>query len=166
MPNQDGCLYDLEDADLYVEGSYRIDTKGYACRNYGRCPALHSIIAYRAFGAPTPEQTEIDHKDNNPLNNKRDNLRWCTSIQNNMNRGTSSTSTSSFKGVVWHKNKNKWQAQITIERKYYFLGNFTNELEAAYAYNEAAKQFHGEFAKLNELPADFVSIPQSKKRRR
>ena len=56
---------------------------------------------------------------------------------------------SKYKGVHWHKNHRKWLARITFEKNTIHLGYFRNEIEAAKAYDEAAKKYHGEFASLN-----------------
>ena len=62
-----------------------------------------------------------------------------------------SDGSSIYKGVSWDRGANKWRAQIKDVRKFKNLGVFTNEREAAEAYNAAAVQFHKEFAKLNEF---------------
>lgn len=112
----------------------------------------------------------IDHKDGNGLNNQRSNLRFATSSENNKNkRGWGA---SKFLGVCLHthtqhhfrKRTNSiktyqsvhWIATIVNEKKHIFLGKFYTELDAAYAYNEAAKIYHGEFARLNILPIGYI----------
>ena len=58
---------------------------------------------------------------------------------------------SKHKGVVWHKNKKKWMAQIQLNGKQTYLGYFINEIDAAKTYNEAATELFGEFAYLNQV---------------
>jgi hypothetical protein len=89
------------------------------------------------------------HKDGNGLNCQDGNLRVCTSSQNGMNRGKQSDNTSGYKGVTWDKSKGKWQASIKVNQKTIFLGRFNNVIEAAKAYDEGAKKYHGAFARLN-----------------
>ncbi len=93
---------------------------------------------------------EIDHRDGNGLNNQRDNLRFCTHSQNGMNRRISQ-GTSKYKGVCCQKNNKRWQAQITINQKHIHLGVFKNEIDAAKAYNTAAIEHFGEYARLNDV---------------
>jgi len=58
-------------------------------------------------------------------------------------------SSSKYKGVAWHKRRGKWQAYIKIGDKIRHLGVFTDELAAARAYDIAARQHFGEFARPN-----------------
>lgn len=95
---------------------------------------------------------EVDHKDQNGLNNFISNLRICSHKQNIRNQNKHKNNTSGYKGVSWKKDKNKWTAQIRIDNnKRIFLGYFSNKIDAAKAYNNAAIKYHGEFAKLNEI---------------
>lgn len=95
--------------------------------------------------------TYIDHRDGNGLNNKMDNLRECTHSQNMQNRRKHAPASSKFKGVQWWKAQEKWISQIAKDKKRYFLGYFTEEIDAARAYNEAALKHFGEFANINRL---------------
>lgn len=92
----------------------------------------------------------IDHRNGNGLDNRRvANLRRATQQQNLFNIGKSGGGTSRFKGVCWDKARNKWLAQIRSGGKSIRLGRFENEAEAAQAYDDAARLYHGEFARLN-----------------
>lgn len=93
---------------------------------------------------------QIDHIDGNTLNNREINLRKCTSQQNIWNRHRI-FGKSKYKGVLWHKKNRKWTGQIVINYKKIYLGSFVNEAEAAKAYNKAALEYYGKFAKLNIL---------------
>jgi hypothetical protein len=57
-----------------------------------------------------------------------------------------------YKGVHWKKDKQKWAAEIKKNYRKHRLGYFDIEEDAACAYNEAALELFGEFARLNELP--------------
>lgn len=93
----------------------------------------------------------VDHIDGDGLNNQRNNLRLCTNAENLMNRGANKNNTSGYKGVTFYRRLNKWHGQIMLNRKQLHLGYFTSKEAAARAYNEAAKKYFGEFAKINEL---------------
>ncbi len=93
----------------------------------------------------------VDHINNNPLDNRKSNLRICTNKENQMNRSKSLNRTSIYKGVCWHKKANKWCAYIKINKKLRHLGYYEVEKEAAIGYNIAAKILFKEYAKLNEV---------------
>lgn len=94
-----------------------------------------------------PKGKVVDHRDRNSLNNTRDNLRVCTQAANTLNRAgnSSATKTSSYKGVYWQKDIGRWRARFRLK----YLGTFSNEHDAARAYDAAAAAFNPEFAHLN-----------------
>jgi hypothetical protein len=102
---------------------------------------MHRVIA------GTPDGMETDHKDGDTLNNLPDNLRNSTHAQNGCNRGKDVDNASGFKGVRPH-GKN-WQAIIGVDGKTICLHTFKTREDAARAYDEAAKKYHGKFARLN-----------------
>lgn len=101
------------------------------------------------FGSP-PDGMEYDHINRNPLDNRKSNLRLCTTEQNQWNRGLTKANTSGIKGVRKEVN-NKWSSKIWHKRKMIVLGYFDNKIDAAIAYNEHAKKLHGDFAYLNQI---------------
>jgi len=102
------------------------------------------------MGFKSNNKHQIDHKDRNPLNNRKINLRICTHSQNQMNKNKGKNNTSGYKGVYWHKRNKKWAAHIRFNNKKYHIGYFNKKTEAAMAYNKAAVKHHGEYACLNE----------------
>ena len=93
----------------------------------------------------------LDHIDQDKLNNKIENLREVTRIQNGMNRKSYKNSSSKYKGVSWNKQNQKWVSYITINKKRKHLGSFINESDAAKIYNSAAIEYYGKYAYLNEV---------------
>lgn len=92
-----------------------------------------------------------DHINHDTLDNRRENLRICTTSQNNMNRTKSANKSSTYKGVCWYYRSNKWMARIKHNDTRYHLGYFEDEIDAARAYNKKAVELFGPFAKLNLL---------------
>ena len=91
----------------------------------------------------------IDHIDRNGLDNSRANLRPATRSQNCCNRKKKPGCASKYKGVHINKKLGKWRAAIMFEGNRIFLGDFNTEIDAAQAYDAAAKLYHKEFASLN-----------------
>ena len=94
---------------------------------------------------------EVDHINGDTLDNRKSNLRICTHKDNTRNKKIQSNNTSGFNGVSFTGRENKWRSYIVIDQKQKSLGYFNSKEEAAKAYNEAAKKYFGEFAKLNTI---------------
>ena len=100
-----------------------------------------TILMHRQILKPLPDQ-DVDHQDQHRffgfklVDNRRENLRNVSRSQNLANQRKTRGS-SRFKGVSWHKPTKKWRAQIRVNRRLIYLGLFTNESEAALAYNTA-----------------------------
>lgn len=106
-----------------------------------------------------PVGIQVDHINGDGLDNRRANLRLCTIAGNQHNRHTA-WGASKYKGVTWHKQKGKWQAQIQSNYKNIFLGLFDDEVAAARAYDVAALNLFGEFARSNESIGMFQVPPE------
>ncbi len=92
----------------------------------------------------------IDHIDHDGLNNQRENLRVVTKSENLRNQRKQFRNTSSrFKGVYFCKQTGRWAAGIKAGARKLRLGRFPTELDAARAYDAAAKEHFGEHACLN-----------------
>ena len=105
---------------------------------------MHNLII------EVPPGMFIDHINHNGLDNRKANLRPATRTQNIWHRKKfKRPSRSRYKGVDWSKTQKKWRARIRVNGKRIYLGSFKNELQAAKAYDAAAKKYHGEFAVLN-----------------
>jgi hypothetical protein len=89
-----------------------------------------------------------DHVDRDGLNCVRRNLRRCTASQNLCNTRSLRVRSISFRGV-YLKGEKSYRALISVSRRIVFLGTFSSQVEAAIAYDNAARHFHGEFAVTN-----------------
>ena len=105
-----------------------------------------TISLHREILKPGPG-LQVDHVDGNGLNNRRSNLRIATGGENSRNQRLAKNNISGYKGVRWEANK--WRARIMLNDKLKHLGYFTDPIEAAKAYDKAAVELFGEFARLN-----------------
>lgn len=95
----------------------------------------------------------IDHINGDGLLNTRSNIRVATVSQNQQNRvpKKSVIKVSKYKGVKFHKKNKKWWAMIGFGGKQIYLGTFSDEIDAARAYNSKAHELFGVFARPNSL---------------
>jgi hypothetical protein len=149
------ALVDDEDFDYLNQWKWyfdRFEHSGYAGRNNSTFPyrvKIHHVIADRHGWIRDGRQ--IDHIDGNGLNNCSSNLRIVTLAQNQYNQKLSKNNKSGFKGVYWDREFGKWRANIRFNGKLKHLGRFDDPIEAAKAYNDAALEYFGEFARLNPV---------------
>ena len=148
------ALVDNEDYEsLNKYKWYASEVKGvfYAKRNVLRSNKGQETILMHRVVLPSPIELDVDHIDNNGLNNQKSNLRVCTRSQNIMNSSLSNKNKSGYKGVSWHKGNNRYMSYIKLEYKQIHLGSFSDPIDAALAYDVAAIKYHGEFAKTNKM---------------
>lgn len=86
---------------------------------------------------------DIDHKNRDGSDNRINNLREATPLQNAQNKGSYQNNTSGYKGVCWHKSSKKWMAQIKYRYKNIHLGLFDDPEDASRAYQKAVIEIHG-----------------------
>lgn len=103
-------------------------------------------VAFELTNGIIPKRMCIDHICHNPACVNPTHLRLATVSDNNHNSIIPKTNTSGFKGVFWHTQYSKWQAQIRCNGKRIYLGRFDSPEDAYTAYCEAAKRLHGDFA--------------------
>jgi len=107
-------------------------------------------LAWLLFYGTWPKD-QIDHINNIKDDNRIINLREATGFENQRNQKPQTGKTSKYKGVHWYKQTCKWRAQIQNKHKNIYLGYYNTEEEAALAYNKAALEYFGEFAKINDV---------------
>lgn len=142
----------LVDDDMY---EFLTKYTWHAFQNGGNWYAIRNVV--RKDGKRTVEYMHhavmgtvgIDHKDGDGLNNTRNNLRLATKQQNSWNRKLQPSNTSGFKGVSWDSEKRRWRSRIAVSGKIRHLGYFDSVIRAACAYDEAAFQLYGSFARVN-----------------
>jgi hypothetical protein len=116
---------------------------------------IHRIIMERVLGRPLKRIEYVDHINTDPLDNRRENLRVASAMQNQANR-YGGFGRVEYKGVYYDKSHRgkKWKAQMSLigldsKSLRLHLGWFDTAEEAALEYNKIAKEWYGEFARLN-----------------
>lgn len=109
---------------------------------------MNRVVMERVLNRPLLRSEFVDHENLNPLDNRRSNLRLANRSQNGTNSARHKNNTSGYKGVAYSKREHKWQASITHNGKMKWLGYFPTSELAYEAYCKAAKELHGEFARL------------------
>lgn len=151
LPLTSGRFAFVDEADFIRVNAFR----WYELKRPGR-----SSYGYRRNGSKTiylhryimdaPDGMDVDHRDGDGLNCRRENLRVCTHAQNQMNyRKCTKPTSSRYKGVRWDKSRNLWIAAIKVNWRSRFIGRFASEDDAARAYDQKARELFGEFACLN-----------------
>lgn len=153
LKNEKEFYFDLEDYDLIKEYYWVINENGYLSTNNNkrendkrRKIKMHQLIM---------KDSNIDHINRNKLDNRKINLRVCSIIENNRNKGMSKNNTSGIIGVSWDKENNKWVAQITVSGKNKKLGRFKEKEHAIKCRLESEKEYFGEFAPQKHLYEEY-----------
>lgn len=134
---------------VWLAGSRRYP----AIRHDGKDQPLHRLVMNAKEGE------HVDHINGDKLDCRRENLRLCTHGENSRNRRMSKANASGRKGVHWRRRVGKWRAQIMLNGKHIHLGDFHCREEAAAAYDRAAAELHGEFARTNAMLSSPLDAP-------
>jgi hypothetical protein len=157
-------------SDYYLLNKFRWSAKRdrnwvYAVRFVNDPASRGKTISLHRFLLNPPPHLLVDHRNGITLDNRRVTLRLATRLQNVQNKGKTQAKTSSkYIGVCLEKRTGCWDVRIRPQGKRIWIGRFVNEIEAARAYDEAAKKYHGEFARLN-FPEDTRNIMTEKQMR-
>lgn len=88
-----------------------------------------------------PNDYQVDHRDRNPLNNRKDNLRIVSRSINILNSKLRKDNKSGHKGIAWSKSKRKWQVSVSINNKRHHFGAYKNLEDAVKAKKTAERKF-------------------------
>lgn len=144
------AILDDEDFDRLGSQKWHAHETGpgifYALRHSPESRAKKLYLHREVLGVR--DHRKVDHVNGNRLDCRRENLRICTLTQNQGNRRKNRTSSSRFKGVSRHR-AGGWSAQITKDYVNRKIGHYSQEEDAARAYDAAAREYFGEFARVN-----------------
>lgn len=152
IPLTKGKFAIVDPDDFFRLSGYKWQAKGdktfYATRaaprEHGK---LRHIPMHREI-LDVPAGMVVDHINHNGLDNRKANLRPATFAQNVWSSARR-RGCSGYKGVSFDKERRLWNVNIAYYGKVEFLGSFSDKIEAAKVYDEAARKHHGEFATLN-----------------
>lgn len=120
-------------------------------------PHRHKILMAREILGVSQDAVVVDHRNGDPLDNRRENLRVATVTENVRNSAGWGRRSAPYKGIAMVKRDCRlarpWVAKICVNRRRIHLGYFATPEEAAAAYNRAATEHFGEFARVNEVAA-------------
>lgn len=136
-----------------IAGTSSPDAKGYYAIKFDYIKyKRHNLIWNWHYGT-IPDDLVVDHIDNVipdiGANDKIENLQLLTYSQNTIKRKMSTLNTSGYFGVHWNARDERWVSRISVGGKRIILGNFHTAEEAALAYDEGARIYHGQVAKQN-----------------
>ncbi len=145
--------YAIVDTGIYdylMQWKWCADKTGKGCYARRTNKAGYSIRMHRQILCPQ-EHLDSDHINRYKLDNRLVNLRECTRSVNLQNRDKQGFCSSKYKGVSWRTDTGKWAAYIDCNGQRDRLGCFDNEIDAAKAYNVAARGYFGEIAWINKI---------------
>ncbi len=141
----DSFIFSPCDLEKAQTGRWCVSTNGYAVRDDARSEKEH--FARIALNAKSNEY--VDHINMDTRDERRENLRICSWSENNCNKVLQSNNTSGYKGVSFHRLSRKYMASLWKDGKHHYGGLHETKEQAALAYDELAREYHGTFARLN-----------------
>jgi hypothetical protein len=158
-----GVSFRISKEDFAKVGQFRWSTySGRTAKLYVRTSGLHNVegkkrhiyLSHLVVGG-VPSGMAVDHINGDALDNRRENLRLCNDNQNQFNRGKTKKNSSGYKGVSTVSPQKgqpvKYRAELKANGKRFQSRRYLRAEDAARAYNEFAKEHHGEFAYLNDI---------------
>ena len=147
------ALIDDEDFELVSKYKWHVqwnkNTKSfYAGTKIRKSDGKRTTLQMHRLIVNAQKGQRVDHIHHNTLDNRKSELRICTPSQNQHNRAIQANNTSGYKGVSWHKQRQKWLARIKVNGKRISLGLFLTPELAHAAYCRAALELHGDFARV------------------
>lgn len=145
------ALVDDENFEKVCTYKWYLHNSGYGARR-GRKGERSVVFLHHQISGIPEDGLQTDHINRDRLDNRKSNLRVATRSQNCANRAKPNIETSSeYKGVYFDYQSGRWRSVIEIEGKKKSIGRFSKEQDAALAYNKAAINLFGTYAKLNKI---------------
>lgn len=125
----------VDDVDAHVAAMrWNRSPAGYAQRKVRVDGRYRTVLMHRLIlGLDRGDAREVDHRNRDRLDNRRENLRVGTAALNQQNREGIPNTSSRFRGVIWERQRKKWRAQVMLNGRTVTLGRFDHEEDAAAA---------------------------------
>jgi len=154
------AIIDLEDLNRVKDypytwfAQYRKELDNYyvRCTNYANIKEGKSSVVFLHQFIMNAEGKDVDHINNNTLDNRKSNLRISEHKHNTRNRhGRNSNNKSGYRNVCWDKCAKQWKVQLQVNGKNRILGMFPeDQIEKAGKFaGEMRKRYYGEYAGKN-----------------
>lgn len=145
--------FDKEDYPIVKQYTWCIDALGrvYSSNN-GKTVYLSRLVMN------APDDMDVDHIFHNRRDNRKNKLRVCSHIDNCKNNTLRNNNTSGYTGVWYSVNRNKWVAEIKVNKKKKHLGCFNSKEEAHTAYEKAKEKYFGEFGYKVDEGEDAINV--------
>ena len=134
----------IKDVNFYLGGKQEGCGQKYIIDSNGRY--VHDYLFEHKPGY------EIDHINLNTYDNRKNNIRYCTHQQNQINQPLQKNNTSGVSGVSYYPPRRKYRARIKIKQKEIHLGYYITFVEAVQARNVGMECMFGEYGRYNDVP--------------
>ncbi len=133
-------IIDIDDFEKYIDYKFYMSSGYVSIAPETRKISLHRFLLHAGM---------VDHVNRNKLDNRKSNLRSANRYQNRANSGPHKRNKLGYKGVTANSGCTTYQSRICANGTRICIGSYPTAIEAALAYDDAAKKYHGEFAYLN-----------------
>lgn len=130
----------------------------YVQASVGSGASRYHILLHRLL-TDAPKNKLVDHRDGDGRNNRRGNIRVASPTENRRNEVNMREHTSTYRGVSWSPRGEAWVVRCGIGTKHLYLGVYNTQIEAALAYDAAAREHFGEFASTNFTADEAARMP-------
>jgi hypothetical protein len=140
--------FDLDDYELIKDYCWHINDSGYVMTTI---PSTRKRVRFHRLVLEVYGEDEVDHINHVRHDNRKNNIRKCTTSENNHNQSITKRNKSGVIGVSWSKKENKWVSQICVSGKHMRIGSYKEFYDAVVARLKAEQYYFGEFAPQKHL---------------
>ena len=140
--------FDKDDYEKIKKYTWYFNGNGYAVAWFADSK---KHVFFHRFVTDCQDGMFVDHKNHTKHDNRKENLRLVSILQNNLNKKPKLNGNTGITGVYYRKDRNKFAPHITFKGKRYSLGSYDNLEDAIAARKEAEKKYFGEYSYANSV---------------